>query len=118
MSRLVRRMLILGLAAACVGFTDSDLGDPTRPARVVREGELAAPAEPSKLVLRSVVVSEWDRVAEINDRRVRIGDQVAGHWVLDIDIAGVLLDGPEGELLITLSGSGFKKPALADRSSQ
>lgn len=116
---MYRRIFALaGLTGLLIAATGREpLGDPTRPA--------VAPRSPSRtmrvdhgLTLDSVMVSDERRVAVINGRRVRIGDAAFGGRVVGIDLSGVRLRRRGKEIWVTLSPTGFKKPARTRRSSE
>ncbi len=104
------------------------LTDPTRPpasairivetksggAGVAVKGKAPGSAEQpdsAPLVLSAVFVSDKGRLAIINGRRVRAGDEIGGMSVRAIGSSHVELDGKRGAITLELAGIRVKRPA-------
>lgn len=105
---LQRNLLKLGagtaafvLAAACNAADDLEgLVDPTAPINAsvpledAGETDAAGLALPliERYTLNSVLIRNNDRIAVVNNQRVRVGDRIGAATVSSIDEDGVLLD--------------------------
>lgn len=71
-----------------------DLPDPTRPLHVVPEpsNEVTPSAADVTLTLSSIVIGADTRFAVINDRRVRVGDEVNGARISEIRAREVIVE--------------------------
>lgn len=113
-SRLIAITVLAGTLGA---FPGGNLEDPTQPpARPAAHVEIEDGAVTS--TLSSIRISPDDRVAVIDGRPVRIGDQVGDAVVVEIDLAGVRMRDARGETLLTLYGDGFKWSSPRNRSSK
>ena len=106
--RALAVVMIVGVLTGASG--QSDLADPTRPARSSRRPSAVTETAEAALTLQSVMLSEHRRVAVINGRRVEPGDQVFGARVVEISLSAVRLRRADGEILLTLTGTSFKRP--------
>lgn len=58
--------------------------------------------------LTAIVVSPTRRVAVIDGTPVRVGDEVGGARVIEIEPLSVRLRGPEGEVVLSIAGAPVK----------
>ncbi len=111
------------LAVNCIGAEDLEgLVDPTAPINMsialedvgsVGIGDAAMPGFAS-YTLNSVLIRSADRIAVVNNQRVRVGDRVGAAIVNSIDAEGVLLD-IDGELTpLSLFGEPVKTLITGD----
>ena len=75
----------------------AELRDPTRPQDTT---EISVGA----LEVNSILISSERRVAVINEKVLKEGDEIAGFKVIRIEQNAVHLDGPNGKLTLLLSG--------------
>ena len=107
--RTLAAVLMVGVMTGASG--QAELTDPTRPVRSSRQPSYATEMAEAALTLSSVMLSKHRSVAVINGRRVEPGDRAFGARVVDISLSGVRLRGADGEILLTLTGTSFKKPS-------
>lgn len=121
--KLLSGAAALVLAATCHGAEDlAGLVDPTAPINVsialedvgsVDTDGAALPGYES-YTLNSVLIRSADRIAVVNNQRVRVGDRVGAAIVSSIDAEGVLLD-IDGELkVLSLFGEPVKTLITGD----
>ena len=101
--------------ALLAGPGRGELTDPTRPATLPAGSGVFREA-PQALRLHSVLLSPGRRVAVISGQRVQIGDRVLATRVVEISLSGVRLRGPDGDVLLTLTGTRFKTPSARQNS--
>jgi hypothetical protein len=100
-------MLTLALAVAASTSTSAQeprLQDPMRP-RVVSGSESAGPAEPDRLALTAVLVSDSRRIAVINGRIYRVGEKVNGEEILAIEPGAVRIRRGTASVLVKVRDS-------------
>lgn len=107
--RTIAAALMLGMLIGSAG--DAELPDPTRPARSQRQPTSTTRSSENGLTLSAVMLSGQRRVAIINGRSVQPGDRVFGARVVEISLSGVRLRRPDGEILLTLTRTGMKRPS-------
>lgn len=100
---------VISLLLVVQGAVAAELKDPTRPS-YYSVGDSAYLQQLQKdYRLHSVLVSDTRRLAVINGKRVREGDQVDQAIVKKISRSGVKLALPGAEFSIGLAGNNFKK---------
>ena len=111
-SRAVALFAALALAGPVVARA---LKDPTQPPPSLADADGPAPA--AALALTAILGQGADRVAVIDGRVLRVGEQVGGATVARIDRTLVELSGPNGPTTLMLFGPAVKSPA-APRKEQ
>lgn len=90
-------LMWFGLVSATAYAQDDDLygdlPDPTRPLHKVQEPSDVAPKVEPSLTLSSIVLGADTRFAVINDRRVKVGDEINGVRVTEIRAREVIVEG-------------------------
>jgi len=96
-------------------FADSSdsFQDPTQPTNYSADISKERTTESiTSFVLYSVLISENNRLAVINNSIFKVGDRVGDEKVKSIDAYSVTLTGGEqGEVVLHLFGSSIKEPA-------
>jgi MSHA biogenesis protein MshK len=94
-------LFLSGLMCLLPELSHADLRDPTRPPKI-HLGVVNA------LVLKEIVISPNRSIAVINDRIVRIGDNIEDAKIIAIKANSVELDGPDGMIILELLNSSIK----------
>lgn len=113
--RVVRCVALLGfgIATALPAIATSELVDPTRPPHVI-PSEAGAVERTEPWLLTAILVAKGRRVAVVNGRPVRAGDEVDGATVKEIARKRVVLATPDGDLALQLVDARLK-PVEAHR---
>lgn len=104
--RLAGVLLMMGLIVASPVMAQLD--DPTRPPGhrlYVPGGKAAAPS----WHVNTIKISEQQRIAIVNGKRVRVGDRVDGARVLEIQPGYVRLRYKQQEIAVRLVPGGINK---------
>ena len=116
------RLLLACLLAACAGARAQALEDPTRPPAAMLSPAApgsAAPAEPARPVLQSVLLGrakDGRRVAVIDGQTVRVGEKIHGAVLASVsDTDAVLLRGKQREVLKLYPSSVAPAAAVPQR---
>lgn len=88
---LSRGALALMAALSLPAYSQSGLGDPTRPTSLSEPGETVRSVQAPRWRLQSTLVADDRRVAVINGRAVSQGQSIDGATVLEVRADGVTL---------------------------
>ena len=89
---------ILLLSIPCVY---ADIIDPTRPTGYADDGN-------DPLQLNAVIISATTKVAIIGGISVKIGDDISGNRITEINSDSVIMDGPDGKIVLYLTDKNLK----------
>lgn len=85
--------------------------DPTEPFSGEVDSVTAKEKSPvTEYILEAILISDADKFAIINNKRVKVGDIVGTRKVKKIDSYEVILVGETGEIVLALFGDPIKKP--------
>lgn len=101
--RLAFIVLIAGILSTPQIY--AELRDPTRPPASFN-GE--APVSSNLFLLNATIIAPDHKIAVINGVDKRIGDEILGQYITDINENTVQLTGPNGKITLFLIGKSIK----------
>ncbi len=98
------------------GYVYADFQDPTQPVEYRAEDSEVDPKlkkmeDGMHIELDEILISGDSKLAIVNDRVVRVGDEVGENKVKSIDTYQVILTGPKGQVELHLFGHPIKEPS-------